>query len=95
MRQADTLEDLRKQQESQQQEIRALDKLSGKYMAAIKALLKLKSGKRAYKGYDRGVYFKNICLSGKAYRGYIYIYSRLYGRGEVEWSVWHYIYGYP
>ena len=49
MRQADILENLRKQQESQKQEIRALDKLSGKYMAAIKALLKLKSGKELTK----------------------------------------------
>ena len=49
MKQANILEDLRKQQESQQQEIRALDKLSGKYMAAIKALLKLKSGKELTK----------------------------------------------
>ena len=32
MKQADILEDLRKQQESQQQEIRALDKLSEKYI---------------------------------------------------------------
>lgn len=49
MKQADILEDLRKQQEGQQQEIRALDKLSEKYMAAIKALLKLKSGKELTK----------------------------------------------
>ena len=65
MRQADILEDLRKQQESQQQEIRALDKLSGKYMAAIKALLKLKSGKELTKDMIEAFISKIYVYPGK------------------------------
>lgn len=49
MKQEDRQADLRKQQEAQQQEIKTLEKLSGKYLAAIKALLKLKSGKELTK----------------------------------------------
>ena len=65
MRQADILEDLRKQQESQQQEIRALDKLSGKYMAAIQALLKLKSGKELTKDMIEAFISKIYVYPGK------------------------------
>ena len=65
MKQADILEDLRKQQESQKQEIRALDKLSGKYMAAIKALLKLKSGKELTKDMIEAFISKIYVYPGK------------------------------
>ena len=65
MSQVDILEDLRKQQESQQQEIRALDKLSGKYMAAIKALLKLKSGKELTKDMIEAFISKIYVYPGK------------------------------
>ena len=65
MKQANILEDLRKQQESQQQEIRALDKLSGKYMAAIKALLKLKSGKELTKDMIEAFISKIYIYPGK------------------------------
>ena len=65
MSQADILEDLRKQQESQKQEIRALDKLSGKYMAAIKALLKLKSGKELTKDMIEAFISKIYVYPGK------------------------------
>lgn len=65
MKQANILEDLRKQQESQQQEIRALDKLSGKYMAAIKALLKLKSGKELTKDMIEAFISKIYVYPGK------------------------------
>lgn len=49
MKQEDKLIDLRKIEEGQKKEIKALEKLSGKYLAAIKALLKLKSGKELTK----------------------------------------------
>lgn len=49
MKQEDRQADLRKQQEAQQQEIKTLEKLLGKYLASIKALLKLKSGKELTK----------------------------------------------
>lgn len=65
MSQVDILEDLRKQQESQKQEIRALDKLSGKYMAAIKALLKLKSGKELTKDMIEAFISKIYVYPGK------------------------------
>lgn len=65
MSQVDILEDLRKQQESQKQEIRALDKLSGKYMAAIKALLKLKSGKKLTKDMIEAFISKIYVYPGK------------------------------
>lgn len=45
MKQEDRLEELRKQQEEWEKEKRALEKLGTKYLAAIKALLTLKSGK--------------------------------------------------
>ena len=65
MSQVDILEDLRKQQESQKQEIRALVKLSGKYMAAIKALLKLKSGKKLTKDMIEAFISKIYVYPGK------------------------------
>lgn len=49
MKQENRQTDLRKRQETQQKEIKALEKLSGKYLAAIKALLKLKNGKELTK----------------------------------------------
>lgn len=49
MKQENRQTDLRKRQETQQKEIEALEKLSGKYLAAIKALLKLKNGKELTK----------------------------------------------
>lgn len=45
MKQEDRLEELRKQQQDLEKEKKALEKLETKYLAAIKALLKLKSGK--------------------------------------------------
>ncbi len=45
MKQEDRLEELRKQQQECEKEKKALEKLEAKYLAAIKALLKLKSGK--------------------------------------------------
>lgn len=45
MKQEDRLEKLRKQKQEREKEKKALEKLQTKYMAAIKALLKLKSGK--------------------------------------------------
>ena len=45
MRQEDRLEELRKQRQEWEKEKKALEKLETKYLAAIKALLKLKSGK--------------------------------------------------
>ncbi len=45
MKQEDRLEELRKQQQEWEKEKKALEKLETKYLAAIKALLKLKSGK--------------------------------------------------
>ena len=45
MKQEDRLEELKKQQQEWEKEKKALEKLETKYLAAIKALLKLKSGK--------------------------------------------------
>ena len=45
MKQEDRLEELRKQQQEWEKEKKALEKLETKYLAAIKVLLKLKSGK--------------------------------------------------
>lgn len=45
MKQEDRLEELRKQQQEWEKEKKQLEKLETKYLAAIKALLKLKSGK--------------------------------------------------
>lgn len=45
IKQEDRLEELRKQQQEWEKEKKALEKLETKYLAAIKALLKLKSGK--------------------------------------------------
>ncbi len=49
MKQEDRLADLRRRQEEQQKERKALDKLRGKYLSAVRALLKLKSGKELTK----------------------------------------------
>ncbi|MCM1539049.1 MAG: recombinase family protein, partial [bacterium] len=45
MKQEDRLEELKKQQQECEKEKKALEKFEAKYLAAIKALLKLKSGK--------------------------------------------------
>ena len=45
MKQENRPEELRKQQQEWEKEKKALEKLETKYLAAIKALLKLKSGK--------------------------------------------------
>lgn len=49
MEQESRMADIRKQRETAEKEKKALDKLSVKYLAAIKALLKLKSGKELTK----------------------------------------------
>lgn len=49
MKKEDRLEELRKQQQEREKEKKALEKLETKYLAAIKALLKLKSGKELTK----------------------------------------------
>lgn len=45
MKQEDRLDELKKQQEGWEKEKTALDKMAAKYLTAVKALLKLKSGK--------------------------------------------------
>lgn len=49
MKQEDKLIDLGKIEETQKKEVKALEKLSGRYLSAIRALLKLKSGKELTK----------------------------------------------
>lgn len=65
MKHEDRLADLRKQQERQQKEIKELDKLSGKYLAAIKALLKLKSRKELTKDMIEAFISKIYVYPGK------------------------------
>lgn len=49
MQQEDKLIELRKVEEGQKKDIKTLEKLSGRYLSAIRALLKLKSGKELTK----------------------------------------------
>lgn len=65
MKQEDKLIDLRKIEEGQKQEIKALEKLSGRYMSAIKALLKLKSGKELTKDMVEAFISKIYVYPGK------------------------------
>ena len=65
MKQADRLADLDKQQDRQQKDIKVLEKLSGKYLAAIKALLKLKNGKELTKDMIEAFISKIYVYPGK------------------------------
>ena len=65
MQQENKLEDLKKQQEGQEKEIKALNKLSEKYLTAIKALLKLKSGKELTKDMIEAFISKIYVYPGK------------------------------
>lgn len=65
MKQADRLADLDKQQDRQQKEIKGLEKLSEKYLAAIKALLKLKNGKELTKDMIEAFISKIYVYPGK------------------------------
>lgn len=49
MKQEDRLLELGKEEERKRKELKALDKLSGRYLAAIKSLLKLKTGRELTK----------------------------------------------
>ena len=75
MKQEDRMEELRKQQQEWEKEKKALEKLETKYLAAIKALLKLKSGKDLTKRCSGGFCRKDICLSGKTDRSFVYGYG--------------------
>ncbi len=65
MQQENKLTDLKKQQEGQEKEIKALNKLSEKYLTAIKALLKLKSGKELTKDMIEAFISKIYVYPGK------------------------------
>ncbi len=65
MKQEDKLIDLRKIEEGQKKEIKALEKMSGRYLAAIKALLKLKSGKALTKDMVEAFISKIYVYPGK------------------------------
>lgn len=65
MQQENKLADLKKQQEGQEKEIKALNKLSQKYLTAIKALLKLKSGKELTKDMIEAFISKIYVYPGK------------------------------
>lgn len=65
MQQENKLADLKKQQEGQGKEIKALNKLSEKYLTAIKALLKLKSGKELTKDMIEAFISKIYVYPGK------------------------------
>lgn len=65
MQQKNKLTDLKKQQEGKEKEIMALNKLSVKYLAAIKALLKLKSGKELSKDMIEAFISKIYVYPGK------------------------------
>lgn len=65
MQQENKLADLKKQQEGQEKEIKALNKLSEKYLTAIKALLKLKSGKELTKDMIEAFISKIYVYPGK------------------------------
>lgn len=65
MKQEDRLADLRRRQEEQQKERKALDKLRGKYLSAVRALLKLKSGKELTKDMTEAFISKIYVYPGK------------------------------
>lgn len=65
MKQEDKLIDLRKIEEGQKKEIKALEKLSGRYLSAIKALLKLKSGRELTKDMVEAFISKIYVYPGK------------------------------
>ena len=65
IQQENKLADLKKQQEGQEKEIKALNKLSEKYLTAIKALLKLKSGKELTKDMIEAFISKIYVYPGK------------------------------
>lgn len=65
MKQEDKLIDLRKIEEGQKREIKALEKLSGRYLFAIKELLKLKSGKELTKDMVEAFISKIYVYPGK------------------------------
>lgn len=65
MQQEDKLIDLRKIEEGQKKNIKVLEKMSGKYLAAIKALLKLKSGKELTKDMVEAFISKIYVYPGK------------------------------
>lgn len=65
MKQEDKLIDLRKIEEGQKREMKALEKLSGRYLSAIKALLKLKSGKELTKDMVEAFISKIYVYPGK------------------------------
>lgn len=65
MQQENKLADLKRQQEGQKKEIKALNKLSEKYLTAIKALLKLKSGKELTKDMIEAFISKIYVYPGK------------------------------
>lgn len=65
MQQEDKLIDLRKIEEGQKKDIKALEKLSGRYLSVIKALLKLKSGKELTKDMVEAFISKIYVYPGK------------------------------
>lgn len=65
MQQEDKLIELRKVEDGQKKDIKALEKLSGKYLSAIKALLKLKSGKELTKDMVEAFISKIYVYPGK------------------------------
>lgn len=65
MQQEDKLIELRKVQEEQKKDIKTLEKLSGRYLSAIRALLKLKSGKELTKDMVEAFISKIYVYPGK------------------------------
>lgn len=65
MQQEDKLIELRKVEEGQKKDIKALEKLSGSYLSAIRALLKLKSGKELTKDMVEAFISKIYVYPGK------------------------------
>lgn len=65
IKQEDRLAIIREQQEEQQKEIKALEKLQEKYLSAVKALLKLKSGKELTKDMIEAFISKIYVYPGK------------------------------
>lgn len=65
MKQADRLDELKKQQQEREKEKKELERLETKYLAAIKALLKLKSGKDLTKDLVEALIEKIYVYPGK------------------------------
>ena len=65
MQQEDELIELRKVEEGQKKDIKTLEKLSGRYLSAIRALLKLKSGKELTKDMVEAFISKIYVYPGK------------------------------